>query len=38
MRLWEETELPLRLTEDEFEHDYHYQQLLINQYYYESKN
>lgn len=31
-QLWEETELPRRLTEDKFEADYYYQ---LNLYYYE---
>lgn len=36
-KLWEETELPLRLTEEALEYDYHYQQL-INQYYEQESN
>jgi len=31
-KLWEDTELPLRLQDDQYESDYHYQQL-INEYY-----
>lgn len=31
-KLWEETELPLRLQDDDFASDYYYQQL-INEYY-----